>query len=609
MNNLVFPKERIMFNSSLTIADVGLFLDSKKSKVMLSFKKLGLNIPGVTGTSVPTATSVAQVNTVTLAGSTTEGHSVAIVVNGAGTTAAIPAAANNNVTKAANAYMTAYEATLLALGVVLTNPSAGVLVFTAVTAGTAFTLSAATLTGTLTATNVATTANFTATSTLASNIVSVKKTQTTLGAVSGGVIYLKNTAPCSDCDYSYYLNFKKEVQFPGRDNFETNEGVRHYGGVIARPSITSGLIDAATLIAMEDDLIAQITADRGSLSELTDRNDQAFVEARRCYIVTDADPSDASVFTATWADGTTTVVTSAAIGGAWDVGNLGQATNATTTLKAYRLTENTYMVTSVVAGAKFTIAASGTDTTTASRGIYYKAIDKKVQVTPAFEDSFASMSLFSAAVITGTFTSLTTIVSGIYNGTSFSRTTTNATSAAVTAKAINTGNSPAIPYFALAYSTTSVTIAALGVNSFKVKGNTLTTVTWTVNGKGYWDYLTGDDVFRMFSAQPNTNFKQGYERIDQPSAASTWFKYLITYKVSDQPQAGLAGQTGEAEYNVEIYVNQALYPHTSGNYLYATSDAVSYPKNWSYGYQAGTGANITFEQLLGIWSGLPVTSW
>ncbi len=501
MKNLTFPTELILFNSALTTADFGMYGDSKKGKAMLSFKKLGLQIPGVAASAGTLPTSAAG--------------------------------------------------------------------------------------------------------TLSSNIVSVTKTKTTLGTVSGGLIYLKNAAPCSDCDFPYYLTFKKEVQWPGRDNFESNYVKRHYAGTIARPVISNGLIADSTLLAMEDDLIKQITADRGLATELTDKNDQAFVEARRIYTVTNDDYTDASGFTVTWADGTTYVFATASTFTAGQFAiQFNADSNVNTKLKCYRIGVETYMITSIDAGLLFTLGTL-VDTTITKRGIYYKSVDKLIQVTPSMEDSFASMMLFDIATVSA-YSAGTHKTSGIYNGTAFNTSATWSSNLATSVAAINTANSAGYPYYANVVGTTCV-IVAIGINSFKITPSGTATVTYTVNGRGTWDYLTGDDVFRIFSAFPNTNGIQSWQRLDQPAKDSTWFKYIITTKAVDQPSAvGGAGATNSMEQKFEIYVKQSLATVD----LYDATDASSFPKNWSYITSGGAGTpDENFEDILGYWSGLAISSW
>jgi hypothetical protein len=571
MENLSFPIERLLFNTSLGVADVGLYADSKKGKNILSFKKHGLNLQGIAGTTVPKPDSVRQKYTCTITGDTAT-SSFNIEMNGY----VGYVVRNTNLATTLGDFVTNCAAGFLAVGVVVTA-GATTLIFESSTAGVpisypVFSIVIAGATA-YTCAVVQTTANYTAPTAQAATIKSVKKTSTKAGTVSGGLIFLNNVAPCITCDYEYHLNFRKEVQFPGQDNFETNEYSRHYGGTLARPVISAaGIFDDATMLAIEKDLIDQIQADKGVLTTLTDIHDQAHIEARRFFIIKDTDPSDASVFTAVWEDGTaSTVVTSAVLNSShWDYGNLGQYTNATSTLKAYRIAENTYMVTSVDSGKLFTVTV-GTETEILSHGIYYKAIDALVQATPMMEPSFGYYKLFSSVTMTTTLNSGANTITGVYNQTPFSHSSTNVTSAAVSAAAINTVNTSfAIPYAALPNSTTSIIISALGIRTFNVK-NSVPTLTWTCQGVGTWGYLTGDDVFRIFANRTNSMRPQ-WQRIDQPAAGTSWFKYIITLTYADQPASvGGAGDRVTKEQTVEIYVNQARLPGSTA--LYTAADA------------------------------------
>lgn len=461
-----------------------------------------------------------------------------------------------------------------------------------------------------------------ASGTRATNLIKITRSETNSGILNGGLISLKTTAPCSDCDYNYGISFTKEVQYPGQNNFETNTVKRYYAGTIARPSVSAGVIQDSTLLAMEDELIRQITADRGVKSTLTDVNDQSFVEARRFYIIDETSGTGSSDITITWPDGTTTPITALNTSAA---GKIAYDFNALTTvaygstlnalLRMYRIGTNKYMITSINAGLLFTVTlvanlTFGTSGSTSSRGIYYKSIDKLVQAKPYFNETFANHELITIASITATTGTHT--FSGIANGVSFSYSSAGSATSTTNFANINTANTLAYRYFAgqlLTGSSQQNSIVAIGINSFKFKTTGTAVATWTVNGLGIYPYLTGDDVFRIFSFQKNVSFPN-IERLSQPSAASTWYKYIITYRSDAQPLGGVAGQIGYTDQTVEIYCTQAnavigLYDASdvSGVSGYTTT------KNWAYnGYLSGT-ADLDIETLLEIYSGLAIANW
>ncbi|MDE2342221.1 MAG: hypothetical protein KGL63_02315, partial [Betaproteobacteria bacterium] len=120
--------------------------------------------------AVAATTPVAQVETITFTGGTsTAGGAITYVVNGTTYTATVAASAT------ATAAATALAGAITASGITVTNPSAGVVVLTASTAGTAFThgsLGGAGLAG-YTDTDVATTANTVGVSGIADGAVSI----------------------------------------------------------------------------------------------------------------------------------------------------------------------------------------------------------------------------------------------------------------------------------------------------------------------------------------------------------------------------------------------------------------------------------------------------
>ena len=414
---------------------------------------------------------------------------------------------------------------------------------------------------------------------LPTTILGVSKSVTSAGTINGGIIWLKNEAPCEDCNFSYHLNFRKEVERPGETNMETNQYYRYYGGSIKRPSITGNVIDDETMLAIEDDLITQITSDYIS-TDLIDKHDRAICEARRVYVVTDNANNDVSAFTVTKPDGTTATFTS---DGAFD--NLDDKVNATNYLKAYKIgksgTVSTYLITSVNKGYLFTLEA-GTDTTIVKHGIYYKGISADVRAIPSFDVDFGEIELLSIVTIAGNTGKIR--ISGAVGGVQFSQESAAFTSGTVGTRVgvINTANTGAYNYFASAQSTT-VVVVALGIKTFKVKNTNsgTNTITYVVNDFGTWPYLTGEDVFRLFALRPQS-FMPKWEHLDQPSATSSWNKYTINIKSSDVPGAAGAGggDLVATERTIIIFVNQAL------------------------------GANVTaFETALGEWANMNILDW
>ena len=89
MNNLTTPVKKMMFNTALAQADVGLYADSKQGVLKLAFKKMGIQLPGVKATSVPapsTGTANKDKYTVTV---TCSGVGVGIVTGPGGISATI----------------------------------------------------------------------------------------------------------------------------------------------------------------------------------------------------------------------------------------------------------------------------------------------------------------------------------------------------------------------------------------------------------------------------------------------------------------------------------------------------------------------------------------
>ena len=412
---------------------------------------------------------------------------------------------------------------------------------------------------------------------LPDTVLSISKATTTYATKNAGIIWLKNDAPCGDCNFSYHLNFRKFVERPGEENFETNMYYRYYGGTIARPEILGSTFTDETMIAIEDDLITQITDDYKG-TELIDKHDRAICEARRAYIITDDVATDESAVILHKPDGTTVTYTT---NGAF--GNLDDKINAGGLLVAYRLSATKYLVTSVTKGYLYTLEA-GTDTTVVKHGIHYNAITTTVRAIPSFDISFGEIELLSILTITGHTGKIKIAgkdANGQFSVESGAYTNTNALTRAV---AINTANSAARSYFAHGPSSVTevVTVVSLGIRTLSAinsDGGT-NVIDYSVNDYGKWGYLTGTDVFRLFAMKPTSSMPQ-WEHLDQPSESSEWNKYTINVKKNNVPATAGAGGGDLAanERTLMLYVRKDL-------------SAVS-----------------TFETILQKWANLNIADW
>ena len=421
--------------------------------------------------------------------------------------------------------------------------------------------------------------------TLPDTVLSISKATTTYATKNAGIIWLKNDAPCGDCNFSYHLNFRKFVERPGEENFETNMYYRYYGGTIARPEILGSTFTDETMIAIEDDLITQITDDYKG-TELIDKHDRAICEARRAYIITDDVATDASTITFHKPDGTSVTFTSDSGFGNLDAKiNAYQISNKQIFI-AYRLSATKYLVTSVDKGYLYTIEA-GTDTTVVKHGIHYNAITTTVRAIPSFDTSFGEIELLSIATITG-HTGKIKIAGKDADG-QFSLNVTHPAvytdlNALTRAGVINTANTSGRGYFAHGpnSNTEVVTVVALGIRTFSIiniSGGT-NVIAYSVNDYGKWGYLTGTDVFRLFAMKPTSSMPQ-WEHLDQPSESSEWNKYTINVKKNNVPAAAGAGGGDLAanERTLMLYVRKDL-------------SAVS-----------------TFETILQEWANMDIADW
>ena len=114
-------------------------------------------------------------------------------------------------------------------------------------------------------------------------------------------------APASTSNVDYGFRVVAKFRFPGYvDNSEYWPHGKMYGGNY--PNLST--FTDAQVLAMDNNILDLISADTG-YTQNSSIPTGAIVNARRAYTVVDTDNTDASGFTITWPDGTTTVFATA----------------------------------------------------------------------------------------------------------------------------------------------------------------------------------------------------------------------------------------------------------------------------------------------------------
>ena len=178
-------------------------------------------------------------------------------------------------------------------------------------------------------------------------------------------------APASTRDVDYGFRIVAEFKNPGYiDNSEVWPHGKFYGGTY--PNLST--FTDTQVVDIDNKIIDMIEADKGFNQDQTTPTG-AIVRSRRAYTVVDTDNTDASGFTITWPDGTTTVF---ATGTTFADGQIGEQLMADATvaygstvgalLEAYQIAADTFVITSRNPGLKFTLGTA-IDTTISTPGI------------------------------------------------------------------------------------------------------------------------------------------------------------------------------------------------------------------------------------------------
>lgn len=176
-----------------------------------------------------------------------------------------------------------------------------------------------------------------------------------------------------DGSYDFDIRVIAKYKTPAYiDNSEYWPHGKSYAKNMPVLDVTAGAFTAANAIIIENAIMDLIAADTGMLGPKSG----SVVRARRAYLVTDTDNSDASGFTVTWPDGTTTVFVTAVT---FADGQMGIQANSKTTaayggaafnalLKVYHYDTDKYIVTSHNENLQFTLG-TGVDCTIDKRYI------------------------------------------------------------------------------------------------------------------------------------------------------------------------------------------------------------------------------------------------
>lgn len=432
------------------------------------------------------------------------------------------------------------------------------------------------------------------------------------GVKKGVLLEMSSVAPATDTNWGYSLGIRKLVKYPGVNNAQSNLYEKTYSGEKKRISVTSGVIADADLLAAEDDLITQIKNDTTSWPQETNeviKFQGAEVNAYRAYKVT-IDTSSASNIIIT-RDG----VADPAITLALNTIDSAQAINADTTSNAYvrawAISTTEIMVASRTNGYLFTVAdGGGTGTLTVdNRYIMLEAKDVDVSFDAVIQDEQFTASSYTMVLTedtdgTGTDTGIVNIGGTVYNVTGVTCSATQATYVAKwNTELVNAGIAATVAYASYdSYVTRGVLWGGSTVDAIKViPGSTSSTTVYdTISYNSRFPSLTADEVFSVFANAKDGGKLASFQRLEQAASGTNWRKYTLKVKNIPFSDLHVPSGFGTITHHVEVYVKSGLHNVDKWD---ANADG-------RYSFMSGPGtADTTFDELLGIWSGLAVTSW
>lgn len=443
--------------------------------------------------------------------------------------------------------------------------------------------------------------------------LTVSKSCTDPGIHKGVFIELTGNCPCSECDWPFALSIKPKVRFPGVDNSRSNYARVTYGDELGLVECTGGTIDDSYLRTAENNLITQIANDTGlhgnDAPPLSNQSGAVVYAYKAVKVTIDAGGvADVDITI----DGTTTSIAleTAGIGSA---DNINDDTTVQAYVRSWAISTTEIIIMSRINGQLFTVAdgASGTGTLTVDNHyIALVAKNEEVSFDVEFEKGFATVEKFSLYHITGYTVAGTTIltVDGTATGASTDTAAAETNAAALNA-VLATASITDVYCSGDDYAAVTIVYANEDVDyvTFTFSAASTSSVSYYQSHLGKWPRLTSDDVFREFAASQHMGALQKHIYSDQPIDGEEYCVYKLKGLILSDAVHG-PNKRDYFEHEVEVWVRKAqavtdVWDNTDlasvGNpRIFMQEDTVT-------GYTPDT----NFEELLGYWCGLAVTSW
>ena len=385
------------------------------------------------------------------------------------------------------------------------------------------------------------------------------------GAYHGMLVTMDAECPCEECDYEYGFTVISKWQQPGRFNSDVPQRSNFYGGKIDKITCTTGKIDDVHLLKMESEIIAQIN----NYKPFNTNNIAPAQYATRFYRVSVSNTSTYSLkFTINSVE---TTITQADAGN-----NIVEDINGNTTLKGHGVRaifltnpgttpfEIAVFSDNVFTGGEvvdFTLTA-GTNTTLKQRSIFIMNRDVDPTIFSIEIDSNIGKTeginlvrLDKNNIVDSYFVQFVS-PDGIDEFIKNSDCKPNAAFSFTNSYKLGTNSKWQITQVnssaALIYGFIGNDMTGAFVHSFEPSGYNMKLATQT----GAFAVLSNDEVFRVFSHQPNFGALAQNTWAQQPLKGVTYCKIILEY---EQVIADLVGANhlNTRRGHVNIYVPQA----------------------------------------------------
>lgn len=395
--------------------------------------------------------------------------------------------------------------------------------------------------------------------------------------------------PCEDCNYEYGIVITKKVKRPGVGNSDYYPTGRFYGDKLHRiGTCSNGIMAAADIAIIENEIMSQITADTGGGME---NSTPAIVGAKKYYLISDDDDSDASVISVTHGGATVTVTSVTAAFNLATVFNAQANVNAKLVCYQYDKTGTTrkFLITSIDDGYEFTIAA-GTDTSIVEKGLLLTAKNLDIQFeVEAQLGVFEVKNGISLTSVTGcTYTNVNQLdmrIDGTRLEVPFD------TNLATSVAAINTAQTGK---FGVAAKDTTMLVMLNPDYADKMTAFAGVVATDAVHkaadfnhsSKASFPFLTPDDVFVEFSQLRHLGGLLSMVHDEKPIKDVEYVKINISYTKSGH--AAIHGASHGVDYKsgYTLYIRKSVYDDTTAKWATA-------------GMEAGT--DISLQTMIGNW--------